>query len=98
MLTKRSELGLLWLQPNPDRDKINAAQKEMSALRDKMQDEMTSYRLDMLKVLTPEQQARFQAFAARRGHGPGFGGECRGGGSSEGMKGHGSCDGPHRGR
>ena len=103
MFNKSSELKLLWLQANPDREKINAVQKEMRALRDKMQDEMTSSRLDMLKVLTPEQQARFQASAARRGYGPGigFGDGCEGsdrGGMRRGMGHPGWYGGPHMGR
>lgn len=103
MINKRSELKLLWLQANPDRDRINAVQKEMRTLRDKMQDEMTAYRLDMLKVLTPEQQARFQAAGARRGYGPGlgFGDGCEGGGMAgmrRGMGHPGGYGGPHMGR
>lgn len=70
MFAKRDELKLLWLQANPDREKINAAQAEMRTLRDKMQDQMTSARLDMLNLLTPEQRVKFQA-AGARGYGPG---------------------------
>lgn len=103
MFNKNSELKLLWLQADPDRDKINTVQKEMRVLRDKMQDEMTSFRLDMLKVLTPEQQARFQALTAGRGHGSrlSFGDECEGGGMvgmRRGMGHPGWYGGPHMGR
>lgn len=103
MFNKSSELKLLWLQANPDRDKINAVQKEMRTLRDKMQDEMTAYRLGTLKVLTPEQQAKYQATGARQGYGPGlgFGDGCEGvgrGGMRRGMGHPGWYDGAHMGR
>ncbi|MGZ3595989.1 MAG: Spy/CpxP family protein refolding chaperone, partial [Syntrophales bacterium] len=58
MFSKRGDLRLLWLQTNPDQNKIMAAQKEIRVLRDQMQDKMTVYRLEILKVLTPEQQEK----------------------------------------
>jgi Spy/CpxP family protein refolding chaperone len=74
MFSKRGELKLLWLQTNPDKDKIITVQKEIRTLRDQMQDKMTSYRLDVLKVLTPEQQEKLKSLKMRRGFGPGMGG------------------------
>jgi Spy/CpxP family protein refolding chaperone len=93
MFSKRGDVGLLWLQTNPDQEKIMAAQKEISALRDKMQDKITGYWLDFLKVLTSEQQEKVKSFKMGRGFGPGVrcgtgyhdGGRCVGGpGSSPG--------------
>jgi Spy/CpxP family protein refolding chaperone len=84
MFSKRGELKLLWLQQNPDREKIEAVQKEIRSLRDQLQDKQTNYRLAILKILTPEQQTKVQAFAAGRGlgkgggFGPGGGGGCGG--------------------
>lgn len=72
MFSKRGDLKLLWLQTNPDQEKITAAQKEIRTLRDKMQDKMTAYRLDVLKVLTPEQQEKIKSFKMGRGGGPGM--------------------------
>ena len=80
MFDKAIELRKLWLQANPDKDKINAAQKEMRVLRDQMQDKTTAMRLEMRKQLTPEQQEKLAG--AGWGRGPGFG--PRGG-----MRGHG---------
>ncbi len=93
MFAKRDELRKLWLEPNPDQGKITAAQKEMRSVRDQMQDKMTAFRLESLKVLTPAQQEKAKSFAegfsAGRGYGPrhgagmmgGFGpGACGGGG------------------
>jgi Spy/CpxP family protein refolding chaperone len=71
MFSKRGELRLLWLQTTPDREKITAVQKEIGSLRDLMQEKMTSHRLDMLNILTPEQQTRVQALATERGFGRG---------------------------
>ncbi|HUV07202.1 MAG TPA: hypothetical protein VMX75_05700, partial [Spirochaetia bacterium] len=57
--------------------KITAAQKEMRSVRDQMQDKMTAFRLETLKVLTPEQREKAKSFAsgyaAGRGYGPGRG-------------------------
>ncbi len=83
MITKRDELRKLWLEPNPDQGKITAAQKEMRSVRDQMQDKMTAFRLETLKVLTPEQREKAKSFAAGyaagRGCGPGRGfGKSRG--------------------
>jgi Spy/CpxP family protein refolding chaperone len=77
MFAKRDELRKLWLEVNPDQGKITAAQKEMRAVRDQMQDKMTAFRLESLKVLTPEQREKAISFAAGfsagRGYGPGCG-------------------------
>jgi Spy/CpxP family protein refolding chaperone len=84
---KSVALRRLWLQPNPDKDKIIALQKEVRVLRDTMQDKVTALRFEIRKVLTPEQQeklanidwGRGQGFCPRggmRGHhgdGPGMG-------------------------
>ena len=88
MFTKRDELRNLWLEKSPDQEKIAAAQKEMRDVRDQMQDRMTAYRLDALKILSPEQQEKIKSsasgrgFGQRRGFGLGaWGGEgCSGGG------------------
>ena len=72
MFSKRGDLRLLWLQQNPDQEKIVAVQKEIRNLRDQMQDKMTVYRLNVLKVLTPEQQEKLKAFGPGRGFGSGM--------------------------
>lgn len=69
--TKRDELRKLWLEPNPDQGKITATQKEMRLLRDEMQDKMTAFRLEALKVLTPEQREKIASAGPGRGFGPG---------------------------
>jgi Spy/CpxP family protein refolding chaperone len=71
MFAKRDVLKKLWLEPNPDQVKILAAQKEMRALRDQLQDRMTAFRLDALKVFTPEQRQRISSAISGRGAGPG---------------------------
>jgi Spy/CpxP family protein refolding chaperone len=80
MFDKSVVLRRLWLQANPDKDKIYAAQKELRTLRDQMQDKITAMRLEIRKVLTPEQNEKLAN--SRWGRGPGFG--PRGG-----MRGHG---------
>jgi Spy/CpxP family protein refolding chaperone len=86
MFDKSVELRRLWLQVNPDKDKIYAAQKEIRTVRDQMQDKITAMRLEIRKVLTPEQNEKLAN--SRWGRGPGFGprGGMRGhGGSGPGM-------------
>lgn len=69
LYSKRSELRLLWLQQSPDEGKIKAADREIRALRDQVQDKMTNHRLAIFKILTPEQQTKLQAYGAGRGYG-----------------------------
>jgi Spy/CpxP family protein refolding chaperone len=91
MFDKTIELRRLWLQANPDKDKIYAVQKEIRTLRDQMQDKMTAMRLEIRKVLTPEQNEKLADLPW--GRGPGFGprGGMRGpGGHGPGM-GMGTC-------
>lgn len=80
---KAVELRRLWLQASPDKDKITAAQKEIRVMRDDLQDKATALRLEIRKVLTPEQNEKLANM--HWGKGPGFG--PRGG-----MRGHGEHD------
>ena len=57
--SKRFELQALWMQTNPDQDKILAKQKEIIALRSDLLEKATKNRLEMRKILTPEQQAKW---------------------------------------
>ena len=68
---KSVELRRLWLQANPDKDKIAAAQKELRTLRNEMEDKVTALRLEIRKVLTPEQNEKLAN--SGWGRGPGFG-------------------------
>ena len=67
MFNKQVELRNLWAEPTPDQEKILAKQREMNGLRERLQEKSIQHRLEMRKVLTPEQQAQIGAF------GPGFG-------------------------
>jgi protein CpxP len=69
--TKRDEIRKLWLEPNPDQAKITEAQKEMRSFRDQMEDKMTAFHLETLKVLTPEQRAKITSSGPGRGSGHG---------------------------
>ena len=61
LTAKRAELRNLWSQGNPDEAAIKAKQQEINDLRNKLQDSMTEYRLEVGKILTPEQQAQLQS-------------------------------------
>jgi Spy/CpxP family protein refolding chaperone len=87
MYSKAGDLRLLWLEKTPDEAKIRAAEKEIRALRDQMQDKGTDYRWAAYKVLTPEQQALLKENKATgRCFGPGSGaGKGMGPGKGPGM-------------
>ena len=51
--SKKTELRGLWLNQNPDQARINALQKEIFDLVDKLQQESTNLRAQILKVITP---------------------------------------------
>ncbi len=72
---KGGDLRLLWLQPNPDKEKISALQKEIRSLREQMQEKATAQRLDVLNILTAEQQERIRLLLPA----PGSGFDARGG-------------------
>lgn len=77
MLSKSKEMRSLWLATTPDKEKIIALQKEAQGLRDQLTDKRTAYRLEVRKVLTPEQLAKIQTYGtergmARMGDGPGM--------------------------
>ncbi len=78
MFDKSVEMRRLWLQANPDKSKINDARKEISTLRDQMQDKTTAMRLELRKVLTPEQQEKLANVGWGRGMGYGPRGGMRG--------------------
>jgi Spy/CpxP family protein refolding chaperone len=75
MFDKSVELRRLWLQVNPDKDKILNLQKEVRALRDQLEDKATAQNLEIRKLLTPEQQEKL----ANSGWGRGMGFGPRGG-------------------
>lgn len=72
MFDKSVELRRLWLQVDPDRDKINAKQKEVRVLRNQLEDKRTEYRFEVNKVLTPEQKEKMVVYGwgKKTGHGP----------------------------
>lgn len=81
MFDKSVELRRLWLEANPDKDKINAAQKEVRALRDILEDKDTALRFEINKILTPEQKEILASSGWGRGSGFGPRGGMRGPGA-----------------
>ena len=71
MFDKSVALRRLWSQANPDKDKITAAQKEVRKLRDEEARQITAMRLEIRKILTPEQNEKLAN--SHWGRGPGFG-------------------------
>ena len=50
IMVKHAELAALWKAENPDQNTIQAKQKELNALRDQMQEKMTTFRLEAKKI------------------------------------------------
>jgi Spy/CpxP family protein refolding chaperone len=65
LMRERLELRALWMQTNPDEQKILAKQKEINTLRAQIEEKATKNRLEMRKILTPEQQAKWIHFLSR---------------------------------
>lgn len=65
LMLKRLERRGLWMQTNPEETKILAKQKEINALRAQLGEKITKNRLEMRKILTPEQQAQLISFLGR---------------------------------
>ncbi|MBN1474035.1 MAG: Spy/CpxP family protein refolding chaperone [Syntrophaceae bacterium] len=78
MSDKSVELRRLWAQANPDKKNIEAKQKEVRVLRDQLEDKRTAFRLDVNKVLTPEQREKIAAYGWGRKSGFGPRGGMRG--------------------
>ena len=68
MIAKRAELRNLWLQGELDEAAIRAKQLEINDLRNKLQVTKTEYRLELGKILTPEQRAQLQSSRPGRGY------------------------------
>lgn len=85
MFDKSVALRRLWLQANPDKDKILSLQKEVRTLRDQLEDKATTQKLEIRQVLTPEQQEKLAGFGWGRGMGFGPRGGMRGQGGGPGI-------------
>lgn len=86
MVMKHAEMAALWRAETPDQNNIRAKQKELSALRDQMQEKAMAFRLECKKICP---------MGGKMG-GMGMGGGCgmgMGGGMACGM-GPGGMDGP----
>ena len=70
LLSKRTEMRLLWIQTKLDPDKIKATQREAWDLMGQMQEKWTDFRLAFRNILTPEQTSKLlaQGVGSRKGH------------------------------
>ncbi|MHB9096396.1 MAG: Spy/CpxP family protein refolding chaperone [Syntrophales bacterium] len=55
---KGRELKSEWLQTEPDRSRIEALRGDVTKLQERMRAMLSAQRADVLKILTPEQQAQ----------------------------------------
>lgn len=94
----RQEVNDLWAKPTPDGDAIRAKQKEMSKVRDELQEIMVQCRIKARATLTPEQQQKLAGMKDGKGRHGGGCGDCGGMGGKEGRGGHHEHDCEHGGR
>jgi Spy/CpxP family protein refolding chaperone len=66
LMRDRLELKALWMQANPDEQKILAKQQEINTLRAQIAEKVIKNRLEMRKILTLEQQAKWIHLLSRR--------------------------------
>jgi Spy/CpxP family protein refolding chaperone len=80
MTAKAAELRGLRFAPGADAAAAKARQEVLFALRTQLQERGNNLRVEVQKVLTPEQSVQFPAFGPGRGFGPvaGFGPPMRG--------------------
>lgn len=71
LYTKRTELRTLWASKNPDQVQIKAVQQDISDIHAQLQEKATSARLEMRKILTPEQQSQLTMAGPGMGYGKG---------------------------
>lgn len=91
MQTKAMEMRTLMMDPEKNQAKIISLQKDMSTLRQQLQEKSLQFRIKARKVLTPEQIAMLPAGGMRMGMGFSAGnGRGMGRGMGQGMRqGHG---------
>jgi Spy/CpxP family protein refolding chaperone len=73
VLTKRTELRILELAPDPDPTAVEAEQKEIRTLRSEIQEKVINLRFEIWKVLNPEQRAQFDICGPRIAFSSGIG-------------------------
>jgi Spy/CpxP family protein refolding chaperone len=66
LMSKSRQLRELWLAKTPDREKVLALQREVHDLRGRLLERLTAYRLEVLQMLTPDQQAKVRTFEVER--------------------------------
>ena len=66
LMGKGRQLRELWLAKTPDRERILALQREVHDLRGRLLEKLAAYRLEVLQMLTPDQQAKVQTFEVER--------------------------------
>ena len=69
LMGKGKQLRELWLAKRPDKERILPLQREVHDLRGQLLEKLATYRLEVLRMLTPDQQAKVQTFEAERHRG-----------------------------
>jgi Spy/CpxP family protein refolding chaperone len=93
LFARNAELRSLWAQKDPKQEDLVNKQKEVNEVRTQLQTLATQHRLELRKVLTPEQQTQLQSCLSNpENFGPGYGKRGGGFGPGRGMgMGPGTC-------
>lgn len=73
MLTKRLELQAIWRNPKADEKALREKERELRELQNQWRDKMLEHRLEVRKLLTPEQLSSIPYRGWMRDPGIGFG-------------------------
>jgi Spy/CpxP family protein refolding chaperone len=73
IMVKQAELAALWEAENPDQHAIVAKQKELNALRDQMQEKMTVFQFEAIKIAPGCNIGMGMGMGEGYGMGPGMG-------------------------
>jgi Spy/CpxP family protein refolding chaperone len=73
MMVKQTELAALWEAEKPDQNAIQAKQKELNTLRDQMQEKMTAFQFEAMKIAPGCNMGMGMGMGEGYGMGPGMG-------------------------
>lgn len=68
LFAKLEELKSMLTRNKRDESRIQVMQSEILSIQSKIHDRLTAYRLELKKILTPDQQSKLTAYGLERGY------------------------------
>ena len=68
LFDKFTELKQLLTRSMPDEGTLKATRKEILDIQEKIHDKLATYRMELKKILTKEQQTKLTSFGLERGY------------------------------